>query len=221
MIGLADVDEIAKEHGFKQTAAADVSPGLGNALASLLKRDAVLVARGAAERAICHRLAVYLECAVNQGCRDGERWDVDCEYNLFGSSAEGTEGRKFSALRKWMQVEGITDERGTESRHCVYPDIIVHCRDTTTNLLVIEMKVLRSTTRPIDIAFDLRKLIVFHRPGDGFAYKGAALVLILPKDKELDGNAAQAVVYARPPNAQDLDITKRLSGEKSVRELAR
>jgi hypothetical protein len=204
VLRLAAVDEIAREHCFARTDAKGVLPELSEALPSLVKRDAVLLERGAAERAICHRLAVYLEATVNQGRRDGERWHVDCEYNLFASNIGETEGT--DSLRKSMAVDGIDDEPGGEQAHSVYPDLIVHHRDTTTNLLVIEMKVLRPSTKRGGIEFDFRKLTVFQKLGSGFEYKAAALVLILPEDGELDGDTALIAVYAALPGTPELDI---------------
>ncbi len=203
MVRLADVEEIARDHCFTRTEAVRVLPELSEALASLIEQDAVLLERGAAERAICHRLAVYLEARVNQVRRDCERWHVDCEYNLFGSNVAQTEG--IESLRKWMAVEGIGDETNAGQAHPVYPDLIVHRRDTTTNLLVIEMKVLRPSTKRREIEFDFRKLIVFQEPDGGFEYKAAALVLLLPENVERYGDSAQVAVYAALPDARELE----------------
>jgi len=205
VVRLADVDEIAREHHFAGTDAGSL-PGLSEALASLVERDGELLARGAAERAICHRLAVYLEATVNQGRRDRERWHVDCEYNLFGSRIGETEC--IDSLRKWMAVEGINDAPGDEQIHSVYPDVIVHHRDTTTNLLVIEMKVLRPSTTRNEIEFDLRKLNVFQETGSGFEYSFAAFVVVAPRDVEVDGDTARVALFARSPDAANSTLTR-------------
>ncbi len=204
MVRLEDVDEIAREHRFARTDTRSVLPELSEALASLIERDAVLLERGAAERAVCHRLAVYVEATVNQRRRDDESWHVDCEYNLFGSSIG--ENGAIGSLRKWMVVEGIADEPDAEQVHSVYPDLIVHRRDTTANLLVIEMKVLRSSTRPKDVEFDFRKLMVFHEPGGSFNYREAVLVLVLPGETTHDGAPDRVALYAAPVNADELHM---------------
>jgi hypothetical protein len=205
VLRLADVDEIAREHRFARTDAIDVLPELSEALASLVKWDAVLLERGAAERAICHRLGVYLETTVNQGRRDGERWHVDCEYNLFASKIGGTEGT--DSLRKSMGVGGIEDEPGVEQAHSVYPDLIVHHRNATTNWLVIEMKVLRPSTKRREIEFDFRKLTVFQRCGSGFEYKVAALLLVLRAGVEPHTDTASIAVYTALPSTPELAIS--------------
>ncbi|KPD09241.1 hypothetical protein AM501_05240 [Aneurinibacillus migulanus] len=66
------------------------------------------------ERAIAHRLAVYLE-------NEFPSWNIDCEYN-----------------RNIDQIKRIPGEGKTEN--AVFPDIIIHHRGTQDNLLAIEIK---------------------------------------------------------------------------------
>ena len=207
---LSDVDEIAREHHFARTEAMSVLPELSEALASLDTWDAKLLDWGAAERAICHRLAVYLEDVVNKDLRDGDRWHVDCEYNLFGSNQK-QEG-VIESLRKSMPVQGINDGPGKEKIHSVYPDVIVHHRDTTTNLLLIEMKVLRPSTTRNEIEFDLRKLNVFQETGSGFEYGFAAFIVVAPRGVEVDGDTARITLYARSPDAANSTLTAAAKG---------
>ena len=86
------------------------------------------------ERAISHRLAIYLE-ALFPG------WDVDCEYDRLGD-----------ARKKIPDGSGNDDDEGSK----VLPDIIVHKRGLDgPNLLVLEIKK-TSNTEPDDR--DLEKL---------------------------------------------------------------
>jgi hypothetical protein len=110
----------------------------------LMTRDRSLLIRDASERAISHRLALYLE-------EKFPNHNVDCEYNR--------DGRAPKMLRT---IERIIQPR----RRClnlrstiavtVYPDIIVHQRETNAeNLLVIEVK--KSSNR-LGPRFDCAKL---------------------------------------------------------------
>lgn len=81
----------------------------------LYARDSHLFSCGAAEWAIAHRLAVYLEQEV-------PGWNVDCEYNRQGPGTNPKTNEKDSKIR---------------------PDIVLHHRGRTAlqhNLLVIELK---------------------------------------------------------------------------------
>lgn len=79
-------------------------------------RDSILLDMDAAEWAIAHRIAVYLEKTL-------KGWNIDCEYNRVGWAGN----TKHNA-------------EGTYKR----PDIVVHHRgrvEKQHNLLVIEVKV--------------------------------------------------------------------------------
>ncbi|MBV9958530.1 MAG: hypothetical protein JO360_08920 [Acidobacteria bacterium] len=96
-----------------------------NALRTLLAEDSDLLEVDANERAITHRLGMYLQ--------DNFRgWDVDCEYNRDGHKP------KTLLLPDKRRSENWDDEEWKE--RSVYPDIIVHQRGTTENRLVIEVK---------------------------------------------------------------------------------
>ena len=75
-----------------------------------MKNDSFLVENDASERAIAHKLAEYLQ-------KEFPEWHVDCEYN-----------------RNMDQVKRRADRTG------FIPDIIVHLRETQSNLIVIEVK---------------------------------------------------------------------------------
>lgn len=115
-----------------------VRNAVSEAIESLLLNDSFLLEIDASERAICHRLAVYLESYFSN-------WNVDCEYN------------RNSIDVKRLNIESRT-RNSTERYPAVFPDIIVHLRNTEQNLLVIEMK---KTTSQEDDSHDYRKLNAF------------------------------------------------------------
>ncbi|PHS08089.1 MAG: hypothetical protein COA88_07285 [Kordia sp.] len=100
-------------------------------LDKLFKHDAVLLKRDydINERAISHRLAIHIESIVKS-----EELDVDVEYNrMRENNCEGTDVGNLIAKRfNW--------EKAGEGSSFVYPDIIVHKRDTSLNVIEIEIK---------------------------------------------------------------------------------
>ncbi|MHB1683531.1 MAG: hypothetical protein ACYCYO_12025 [Bacilli bacterium] len=100
-------------------------------LNTLLRNDIYLFEIGVHERTIAHRLAVYLE-------NEFSSWNVDCEYNRNQYDPK---------------LIGSRDSDGNDRR--VYPDIIVHHRGTSDNLLAIELKRLDSVDGQVE---DERKL---------------------------------------------------------------
>lgn len=86
---------------------------MADAIQTLFEKDAILLTSNAHERTISAQLACYLKPAFPD-------WDVDVEYNR-----QGLDPKKI----------GIG-----EAAELVYPDIIVHRRQSKANLLVVEMK---------------------------------------------------------------------------------
>jgi len=100
------------------------------ALDELYIRDSLLLSKNydIHERTITHRLAMYLEPYFN--CRS---YNVDVEYNRMREKyGDGDVGELLGKTIKW--------EESDEGTHFVYPDIIVHKRDTDDNLIEIEVK---------------------------------------------------------------------------------
>jgi hypothetical protein len=96
------------------------------ALGKLFTHDLFLLQSDVNERSLSHKLAEYLQSEF-------EDWNVDCEYNRRG----------FDPKRLNLGVEQVrTDD--TQGR-TVYPDIVVHRRNSEDSLLVIEIK--KSTNR--------------------------------------------------------------------------
>ncbi len=112
----------------------DVASGVVAAVEALLTADRDLLILDASERAITHLLACHLADRF-------PRWDVDCEYN------RDRHCRK--VLRSLPDLPPGRDERE------VYPDVIVHHRNTDENLLVIEVK---KTSNHSSDKYDLAKL---------------------------------------------------------------
>ena len=116
-----------------------VERGLMAAIEQVLAYDAALLEDGTGERSIAHRLAVYLE-------REFDGWHVDCEFNRQGEQSKRVTKRVAQAL---PDLPESRDGQGTAD---VTPDIIVHWRRKTRNLLAIEVKPSDSKEIPKDRA---------------------------------------------------------------------
>ena len=136
----------------------DIVARLNEALRELYTHDRHLLEVDANERAITHRLAVYLEKLFPD-------WDVDCEYNRIGfddsskrlKDVRGVLRGEMARQRTARRSGGAKKQRliaDTEGR-TVYPDIVVHIRGQKHNLLAIELK--KSSNR-IDDQVDKAKL---------------------------------------------------------------
>ena len=101
----------------------DVKKRVIAAICALYRHDRELLAVDANERSITHKLAEHLQ-------REFPGWHVDCEYNRVG--------RKTKRLRRRINV-GTPKLDDLEAK-TVFPDIIVHRRTTSENLLVMEVK---------------------------------------------------------------------------------
>jgi len=80
------------------------------AIDDFLQNDLQLIDLGVHENSITHHIACYLKKYI-QG------WHIDCEYNR--------------DLRETKSISGIGDIR---------PDIIIHHRNSSSNLMIIEIK---------------------------------------------------------------------------------
>ncbi|ABP67273.1 hypothetical protein Csac_1684 [Caldicellulosiruptor saccharolyticus DSM 8903] len=125
---------------------------LDKAIDILLRRDLYLVKKGLHERAISHRLAVYIEWLF------GQWFDVDCEFN----GNEGHEsGRKIIENICFEYSKHNCKRFNCDNCHnevSVYPDIIVHKRRVNKfKLLIIEVKKMNSSNTS-EIEKDIYKL---------------------------------------------------------------
>lgn len=109
----------------------------------LFKNDAFLLEKSAHERSITHKLAEYLQ----QQFID---WHVDCEYNRHG-----------------ILIKILPRECNGKNEKYVYPDIIIHHRNTDNNLVVFEIKLKKLDT--VDVC-DNKKLIEFTKHSGKYRY---------------------------------------------------
>jgi hypothetical protein len=134
---------------------------LKNALRRLYFYDSALIANDVHERSITHRLAVHLGTVFYE-------WNVDVEYNRNVGDIKKISKVAMDLLRKIGDMEEFVSGCKT-----VYPDIIVHKRNTNQNLLVVEVKKAHSTER-LD-QYDLDKLKAYLLD-DALQYEYAAFV---------------------------------------------
>jgi len=125
------------------------------ALQELFARENFLLDRDLGERALTHRLAVYIE-------HQFPGWDVDCDYDRLGERT----------LRLPHGTIVSTDDHLAKS---IYPDIVVHQRAIPNNLLAIEV---RKAVNHLPIDHDRRKLMALTDPHLWFAYWIGLLVTV-------------------------------------------
>ena len=114
-----------------------IKQNLIEAMEQVQKEDAHLLIHDISERAIAHRLAMYLTPKFAD-------FDVDCEYN---GDVDAESGRKYIYVLKQRAEElGLVKDKEQDQElvyRCVYPDIIVHKRGRNgpeNNLLIVEVK---------------------------------------------------------------------------------
>lgn len=110
-----------------------------NALSTFLERDEFLLQIDANERAMTHRVALYLQ-------NEFPDMNVDCEYNRDDHEP------------KALYLPGGDPDLYDTDAQTVYPDIIVHRRGTNDNLLVVEFK---KTSSRVSSEKDFAKLNQF------------------------------------------------------------
>lgn len=124
-----------------------------DALAEVVAKQPVLLDIDVSERALCHHLARYIALRVPAGL------DVDVEYNRHHDDPK----RLNLPHRK-----ALDDELRATT---VFPDIIVHVRDTDDhNEIVLELK---KPGEPLE--YDERKLHAFH---DELKYRHCGHVIL-------------------------------------------
>lgn len=132
----------------------DIEQRVLRALDMLLERDRFLLVADLNERSITHRLAMYLQSLFPE-------WHVDCEYNRDGHDP------------KELYLPQIGAGEYDTDATTVYPDIIVHQRDSSNNLLVIEAK---KTTSRRESQYDVVKLEQYQRQ---LGYRHALFVVFV------------------------------------------
>jgi hypothetical protein len=118
-----------------------VEKALEGALDTLVRADFELFQLDANERSISHRFAKYLEPYFTG-------WNIDCEYN------------RTHGFSKRLNIIPRNIKSDDTKAITVFPDIIVHRRNTDNNLVVIEIK---KTSSQEDDQYDLNKLKAFKK----------------------------------------------------------
>jgi hypothetical protein len=104
------------------------------ALTNFYLRDVKLVEYKVAERALTHKLAEHIQ-------REFPEYDVDCEYNKVGEGDPKRLGRFMYETQGGRSNTCHRDcDRCRRNKCVIFPDIIVHHRGKSENLLVVEAK---------------------------------------------------------------------------------
>ena len=127
----------------------DVRRLIESAYQKLIEKDGYLLKVDANERSITHRLAIYLEAKFPE-------YDVDCEYNRNGIDPK--------------KLNGFKDKVDPDDTNAVtvFPDIIIHRRGKSENIIVIEAK--KTSNRDNS---DKEKLVIYKKE---LSYKHAYYV---------------------------------------------
>jgi hypothetical protein len=135
------------------------------ALDSLVAEQSALLDLNVTERALSHYLAIYIMRLMHEV---DASYDVDVEYN-----------RDHDKTKRLSLIPEKTSTDRELRAVTVYPDIIVHKRNSKRhNLLVLEMK--KPGGDPEDFDYDRKKLEAFHTQ---LHYPHAAHVII-GRDRE-------------------------------------
>src|SRR5579875_1720763 len=135
------------------------------AIEQLYEKDSYLLAHDVNERALSHKLACYLQQAIEEW---DNTWHVDCEYNRDHDNPK---------MLKRLSLASTTVTSTDIQATTVYPDIIVHKRGSRENLLAIEIK--KASNRR-SRNHDYEKLRAFKRE---LGYQHT-LFLVLSTDRE-------------------------------------
>lgn len=146
------------------------------ALRDFYAQEGFLFEKDVGERAVTHRFAVHLE-------RQFSGWAVDCDFDRLGE--------RTLHLPRGTIIS--TDDHLAKS---IYPDVAVHQRETSNNLLVVEV---RNATNHTSLDHDQHKLKALTDPHIWFAYC-VGVLLVLART-----NVAVSEVYVG--GALDLPLT--------------
>lgn len=132
---------------------------LVKALICLFTEDKKLFELNVNERSITHRLALYLQDLYQD-------WNVDCEYN------------RDKHDKKELELPGLKPDSKDTDAQTVFPDIIIHKRNSDENYLVIEAK---KTSSNVSKKADIKKLNAFR---DQLGYQYALFIEFSVKPNE-------------------------------------
>ncbi|MBP2045304.1 hypothetical protein [Methanobacterium aggregans] len=108
----------------------EIQKKVKNAINKLFEKDFYLLKANANERSISHKLALYIQ----EEFEEFDVLDVDCEYNR-------DKLHNPKKIKDWRSrcIKDIKPD--DEDAKTVFPDIIIHQRDSSkNNLLVLEIK---------------------------------------------------------------------------------
>lgn len=145
----------------------EVRKKVDQAIAQLFEKDFFLLQIDANERAISHRLGLYLQLLFDE-------WHVDCEYNR-----DLDNPKRLKTYTRFIDAKLSVGSISETDPITVFPDIIVHERGTHNNLLIIEMK---KTTSQISDEFDYFKLHEFKHQ---YGYPHALFLRLVTGRKEV------------------------------------
>ncbi|MEE9190060.1 MAG: hypothetical protein V3U16_04755 [Candidatus Neomarinimicrobiota bacterium] len=154
-----------------------ISEIVDKAINDLKEKDPFLLKHNISERAISHKLAVYLNNKF-------PNYTVDCEYNGY---AKADNDKKYIMIirQRIIELGKLKDSEKDEDllKRLVYPDIIVHQRGQDNNLLIIEIKKKNND----DIEFDREKLSRYTSPDyeNDLSYSLGALITFITGEDEL------------------------------------
>jgi len=124
------------------------------ALSEFCDKEKYLLENNLSERCVAHKLAQYLEEEFKT------HFHVDCEYNRQYDSEKIEQAIKRIHIPREVLTEISIDRFNKNDTYSVYPDIIVHKRESENNHLIIEIKK-SSNDCKIDKVFDEVKLKKF------------------------------------------------------------
>jgi hypothetical protein len=143
----------------------------------LAKGDIYLLERNVSERAITHKLAMYLQDRVEDRHRE-EDLSVDCEYNR--NAQLGEDAKKLLPMVQQKREAALLGKSAAEvgeetlKGYATFPDIIVHHRgENSRNTIVIEVK---KEGSDVGDDYDGEKLISFTHPERGYRYTLGAFI---------------------------------------------
>lgn len=161
-----------------------------DAISKLLENDSYLLEVDSSERSIAHRLAIYLEEIFAD-------WDVDCEYNrnIYDCPTNNDKSNIYKLVKRFHN--NCTENDCKCNGYGVFPDIIIHKRNSENNFIVIELKKDINTDlenkciKKIDCKCDLCKLKEF-KTLEIFKYE-YAFFIVFPTGEKAKGISIESI----------------------------
>lgn len=119
----------------------DIAIKINSAKTKFLNKELFLLSVNINERTLTHKFAEYLQQEMDIL---NDNWNVDCEYNR-----SYDEVKKINPRLVDMYVDENISALDTEIKS-IFPDIIIHKRNSDTNLLIIEAKKSQASKSSID-----------------------------------------------------------------------